>query len=550
MAAQWRELFGGGENLRAYVGANTYDRAAVRRWMDSSQVGPRAGEATARDADVVLGYLDGWAAQGFKRWADFDLAEAWFRRAAELTTDAAERRVDGLPYVEQLNAVTEALRALANGYLALDLPWCVDPVFRGIVERSLLGVARDPCEQGEWARVFMPHAYVSSDGGRCVAIWERWHCGPYSTVDASHATAREAHADGTPSTTPWVHHYDQRGGTRVWWKSWAMYGECLRRMTAGACDDWQSWCLPPGFWWFKWVREASRDALVRGMTRVVADGLVFAQLKNAREALRLGVLGRVNAEQPSYEAATAVIAGFASYDLENARDMTQGDMYGRAREVMGIAGAVVGAATAGVGSVLFSILWGIGEIAMRVLPAAVNRVQDVWRRDQPVFERTTIAQRGPAERPSHDVPDPPGWVRPARASTGGSLTAQAYWGLQAPGAPGAGAASGVAVSGLVSLSPAAPGGAIEGVPGLSPLAPTVRPSAKTPGGKVPGSGVAPPAEGGGIVPWETPATGGKVAASTDAPAPPPPPPGPPASPSPTIPAASEKAPRRAAPRPR
>jgi hypothetical protein len=288
-----------------------------------------------------------------------------------------------------------------------------------------------------------------------------------------------------------MHHYDQKHGRVVWWKSWAMYGECLRRMGARGCEDWQSWCLPPPFWWWRWVREASRDALVRGMLRVVVDGLAFAMLKNTREALRLGVLGRVTAEQSSYAAAVAALGPLAELDLQRARDMTQGEAYTKARQGFAVVGAIAGAATAGVGSTLVGIVWGLAELGARLLPAAVMRVQDVWRRDQPVLERTTITPRRPSDDdpPSHDVPDPTGWVRPARASTGASLASPLHGTLFAPGA-GSGtsvlggsvlsAAQGhqegallllaVPLAGLVPASPAGP-------PAPAPAAPPVAPPA-------------------------------------------------------------------------
>ncbi len=440
MGAQWARIRDLPEDLGRYIGPMTRAGEDVTEdFVNASDVRHRAETQAGEDVTAIRGALRRWADQGFAHWADFELADAWFRRAMELTDAAHEREVDALPYMQQRARVREALEALMQGYRALDLPCVTDPELRTVVERDYGGPQVSPCDTKRWATWARDHgAYLFQGGAWCVIVRERYRFVADSTV-RDMGFANECEADGTPKDDDWERVYGLKNG-RWSWDSWAFADNCLHRggfLQTGACEDAVSYLLPLLKLYWNWCREISRACVRRGPARVLVESVRYALLRNAREAQRLGVLTSPRASAGA-EAAVAGLVGLAAIDLAHAQD--GGEFF--SRPVQGapgnatpdeMMGAVAGAATlvGGPGAGLaLGILYGVARLLVGWLPAAVAHNYDVFGRDQPVFERNfltsdpTVAPTDAEPRrgaPTHDVPEPPGFVRTGNVSDGQTI---------------------------------------------------------------------------------------------------------------------------------
>lgn len=375
------------------------------QWQFLARTGAQVDEAIGPLVDPTLRgrlrlWVDSWADRGFAHWCDLRLARAWFRRAAELTREAEERRIEALPYEQQVDAVVAIWDALGQGYRALDLPPHLDPSYRAIVARDISGGRAAPCELrawGQWAGA--NGAYKTSDGAYCVTLHQRLTFRTDGTVEAGYVRF------AVPSSMR-LHGLDARG--QFSWRSWAFIHTCTQRMTFGDCESWTSQFFPPLKWYFDQARELAASCVGRGAFVVMCEGLRTMFLVNLKAAKAAGVLRGELGRDTGF----AELAGMADIALEDARvnGMSSADDAGTALlNVAQMAGAVhpiLGAAL-GIAGVLLRLL--------SMLPAAVARVQDEWGRDIPTpesaaFEVATISGGpSPREPPTHTVPDPPGW---------------------------------------------------------------------------------------------------------------------------------------------
>lgn len=434
------------DRLSRWIGPATHAGDVVDdAFVNASQVG--ASERVAEDVDAIRDAVTAWARQGFVHWCDLELADNWFRRAMQLTDDARTAEVDALPYFEQNRRVREAIAALLNGYRALDLPCVIDPGLRGVVERDTDGQAVNPCDSKRWGAWAREHGAYLVGGGACVIVRERVIFRADSTYDERMTFASECEPDGTPSDANWSRHYGLRNG-RWCWDSWAFADTCLHRggfLQAGECEDAVSHFLPPLRFYWDWVREISRSCVRRGPARVLVEALRYALMRNARESLRLRDRMTAN-ERRDTAGQFAALERIAREDLAKAQDNQS-----RVEEFFaggGAGGVVVGAQAlvAGpVGAIMGAVLYGIARAVFGWLPAAVAHNLDVFGRDQPVFERNVItadvtkaptADEPRRGAPTHDVPEPPGFVRTGNTPEGFDLSLHLIGGAGGIGARG------------------------------------------------------------------------------------------------------------------
>ncbi len=441
MAAQWRRLYAlSTASVRARSTA-TYERVDLARF-----IGPptRAGEVvddqfvnasrvglTERNRDDVQAIgdaLERWARLGAVAWCDLELADAWFRRAVWLTNDANTRAVDALPYFEQNAKVREAVRALLNGYRALDLPCVVDPGLRFVVERDFGGPQPDPCDTARWATWGRSHgAYLFQGNGACVIVRERVRFRADSTFDERMTFASECEPDGTPSTANWSHHYNLKNGTTWTWDSWAFEHNILRRggfLQTGEAEDAVSHLLPPLRFYWDQVREIARSCLRRGPVRVVLEAQRLALMLNARDLRSLRDRIPAGDRNALSDEAFASLDALGREDLANAQNGV-----GTVRETLessesfsafSTASLAAGLVAGPVGGLLVGAMFGLAQLMFWAFGSAVARNLDVFGRDLPLLERTSISSdplQVPTDdaplrgAPTHDVPEPPGFTR-------------------------------------------------------------------------------------------------------------------------------------------
>lgn len=378
-------------------------------------------------------------------WADTALADAWFRRARDLAGDGAVRALDGQPFDRQRAQVRAAWDALANGYRALDLRPTADPQYREVM-RAWYGQCRavaraDAVEQRVRALIAGGHSGATGRAADMVrAQWARMGKPP---LDGAHVLCDVIVRANLSELAEVVETCGAGRGGEDLCAFEGMYMGCAYVDAAReGCDpyDWRAlaWhdppapleflsadsvhcrvakALPPLLWSLLVARDLAAQCTGRGALRVLEQSRRIAMGRNLVTARDLGLLRTQDVGTERERAALEALARVAlSTPARVEAEAFDNERMSEANAALGGAAAATAVVTA-INPVI-GLVFGVATAGVRVLLQAVGIAvgidTDELGRARPVFERWHISGGpGPSNQPSHAVPAPPGWTRPA-----------------------------------------------------------------------------------------------------------------------------------------
>lgn len=347
---------------------------------------------------------------GFVAWRDPELFEAWKARAASLAREgfALDRGAD---FATQRGHVAALVEAVANAYRACDVPAPCDPGYFGPFLRAanpistLFRYAGEPPWGGDW--IDRPTAGLYQP----VATWE-------TRVDRSgigwDGVARVESLTRDPDA------FMRAGdnGRAFWilgprsardWSQGFVTSSCATRggfLALGDCESWGNTLLPPAVWEFWLFADIANALAERSAWQVQRDAWAWSVQKNLQVAARYNIAG-----------ARADITRILEAQARRTPEQIEADTRAAARGQLTFVDATTGLMALGgpVGALMGAIVNGLTRLLVEVLPLASGYDVDVWGRTEPTF--TVFRLSGTAAAPpSHDVPEPAGFVRRPRGT--------------------------------------------------------------------------------------------------------------------------------------
>lgn len=352
--------------------------------------------------------------RGVVQWADVELFDACVARGVELTSEAEQRRLDARPFSEQRAAVREAWRMCSAAYRALDLPAAADyeylrrklGAYNATDEADEQRIPGDPRGVGDWYLAGARLGYVGAERSDNVEVAT---CGLHWDTSEPILTA----LDADPAW--WVDRGSAEGYARALevqsrpgdtWAVGYVSNDCVLRPNAlGACDRYTVRFLPPALWEFWLVGSLLRSLQERGAMGVILQSRAYALARNISTARVYGVLqGREDFSALGPEADRALaVAREGTGQADAAIDILL--------SVAGAAVALGGPAGVWIGGII-AFEAGVMWLFTNVFPQAVAHGRDGLGRELPAMTKWRISGGvGEGEPPTHQVQEPPGFVR-------------------------------------------------------------------------------------------------------------------------------------------
>lgn len=385
----------------------------------------------------------------FLHWYDPALADAWLAEAVRRLglIDGGMDALEMAPYEQQRAAVVGLFEALSGFYRAANLPPYSEPTWLaaagawllnkpgsrmyedavsfwekltgktlGATGNAYVGTSVELC--GAQARV-----YLNFDGelvARCAAsVFDPGSCGPAGGGDTGCANDwRNFLVNGKP-TLDMIYPRCRPDGPGVSYLerySWRTFAWRNAPTTGGGAADVECATTDISYplrWYYGFARDVVRGLAALGTRAVVQQTRLYVIAANARSAAAAGLLDGGDASLLA--AATAAENDPTKWGYQNPAIVTTA-------ATLGAIAAIVATQAPPYGAIAGAII-AIGAALLQVIPLATGVSTDEWGRRKPVFLYSTITGSVTADgRPSHDVPNPPGFVPAAPAPSPSSTT--------------------------------------------------------------------------------------------------------------------------------